>query len=269
MYDQHRETILKGAAEIVYLGKEFGNFKTDRPEFYSLADELRRNLGIKVLFVPSLNFTHRTASLTDPGERLLQLTADGLKPLSWPASDAIVRTEAKADGGLIWLNQLPDGLKPSEVALAGFNADCPFIMGIAPGGIFCMHAGLDCLQQPGQRDPRNIFWKMIRTFDLDRAALQVYISAGISHCCYGRNDGRFDEVGKIWGAEFLRTATKEPRVGQRSLDLGGLIRKAVLTAGVPADNIEQSNHCTSCDGRYWSNVRGEGNARNALVFKLK
>jgi hypothetical protein len=221
MFDQYRETILNRAAEIVYLGKEFGNFKTDRPEFWSLADRLRRNLGLKVMFVPSLDFTMRVASLTAPLERRLQLTADGPKLMNWPDTDCVVRTIAKADGGFIWLDELPSDQKPSEVALAGFNADCPFIMGIAPGGIFCMHAGLDCLQKPGQRDLRNIFWKMIQDYNLAPKTLRVYISAGIQHCCYGRSDGRFDEVGAIWGQELLRTATKEPRIGQRSLDLGG------------------------------------------------
>lgn len=262
--------------EMMYEGRDFGNFKPTAPEFYSNLESVRQRYGLQVIFAPSLAFTRRSSSLTDEDEQLFALTADSKLPLK-ELREGIVRTDEKADGGIIFFDELPDWLDPSKVAIAGFNADCPFIVGFEKdiNALFMLHAGLGCIHQKGQTDRKTIVDDLIDKFGLNPRAINVYVSAGIQQCCYGRDDDLFDDVANVWGKDFLCrtwshekvTAIKGPRKGQPALNLRELIRKALQDTGIQYDQIKASEVCTRCSKAYWSNVDGD-QERNVVLVKL-
>jgi hypothetical protein len=261
-------TVFDGRAILNYFGKTRGDFKPTKPEFSSLMSWVMQYTKTPSIFAPSLAFTKRTASPTSPREKLLVLTPFSLMPVSTIVR-GVIRTEDKADGGILILDQLPDKSNP---AIAGFNADCPFITGIIEKdgkkvAIFMLHGGLDCLHKPGEIDKQTIIHRMIADYGLNPNDIKIFVTAGIQPCCYGRSDSRFEEVFKLWGEDLRGITTKGPRANQTSLNLNGLIKKALLHAGVPEENIEMDDHCTSCDGTVWSNII-EPSPRNCVLFRL-
>lgn len=264
--DKDRE-IFDGKFKVLNLGKEDGSFKPTDPDFYDRLNDVREKLGIKYVFAPSLAFTKRTASLSGEGEAGFVVGARGVKEKY--ADEGILRTEAKADGGIIFLDDIEAmGLKPEEVALAGFNADCPFIVGYEPDkrAFFMLHAGLGCIHKTGERDHNTIFEKVVKEYGLDPRKIKIHVTGGIQKCCYGRNDEVvFPDVLKSWGVRFGDVATEGDRAGQKSLNMTALIFNDLQRVGVPSDNIEVVEKCTCCDGEYWSNVKGDQERNLVLV----
>jgi hypothetical protein len=275
----HFDSVLSNV-EMMYEGKDFGNLKPTAPEFFANLESVRQRYGLQVIFAPRLAFTKRSASLTDEGEQIFALTADGKVPLS-KLEEGIVRTVEEADGGIIFFEGLPDWLDPTKVGIAGFNADCPFVIGYdnERHALFMLHAGLGCIHQKGQQNHHStIFDHLIDKFGLNPRAINVYVSAGIQQCCYGRDDDLFDDVARLWGKQFLFPAWMRddndkvlaksgPRKGQPALNLRELIRKALVDAEIPYNQIESSDVCTRCNKVYWSNVDGD-QERNLVLVKL-
>jgi len=163
-----KTSIIDGEFDLYYGGKEEGSFKPTDPQFADRIEKVREDLGLKYIFAPSLNFTRRTASVTEPTEQLYVVGPTNEK-LEY-AESGIVRTEAKADGGIVFFDELEAvGIKPEEIALAGFNADCPFIIGYEEEkrAFFMLHAGLACLHKTGEKGRQTIMSELIKEHGLD------------------------------------------------------------------------------------------------------
>jgi hypothetical protein len=261
------EKILDKRFELLYLGKEAGSFKPTDENFYEKINTVRKEAGLTYIFAPSLNFTKRTGSLSNPLEKGFVVGASGT-PEKY-ADEGVLRTLEKADGGIIFLDDLAEaGLRPDEIALAGFNADCPFIIGYESEkkAMFMLHAGLGCLRKFGEMGKQTIFENMVKEYGLQPDKIKIFVTAGIQKCCYGRSDQVFPDVFEEWGMEFKDIATEGERTGQISLDLSGLIEADLKRVGVPTENISVDKQCTCCDGKHWSNVKGDSE-RNLVLVK--
>jgi len=262
-----KQPILNGDFELYNGGKAEGSFKPNDPQFPERIERVRKALGLKYIFAPSLNFTKRTASVTDQKESgyVVGPNAEKLKY----ADEGVLRTEKKADGGIIFFDELEKlGVKPEEIALAGFNADCPFIIGYEEKkrAFFMLHAGLGCLHQTGERKRETIFSQLIKDHKLDPKRIKIHVTAGIQKCCYGRSDKQvFGDVLKTWGVQFGAEATSGSRVGQQSVNMAALIFNSLLKDGVKSENVDVDAHCTCCDGKHWSNVKGDQERNLVLV----
>ena len=263
--------ILDGQFKLLYLGKEAGNFRPTAPGFIDRLEAVRADLGLRLIFSPSLDFTKRTGSLSDDSEQVFFVGKKG-EPVKYKDEiEGVVRTLSKADGGVVFLDELKElGIEPRDIALAAFNADCPFIVGYESEkkALFSLHAGLGCLHKPGEKDKKTIFQNLVKEYNLDPTKLKIFVTAGIQKCCYGRNDKNspFPDVFASWGEEYRSVATKGARAGQESLDLHALIRHDIESAGVPQENIEVDSHCTCCDNKHWSNVKNE-QGRNLILVR--
>lgn len=266
-FGEKDQEVFDGKFKVLNLGKAEGSFKPTDPEFYDRLNGVREKLGLKYIFAPSLAFTKRTASVTEEAETGYVVGPGGKREKY--AEEGILRTEAKADGGVIFLDDIEEmGYKPEEVGLAGFNADCPFIVGYESEkrAFFMLHAGLGCLHKTGDRDHKTIFEKVVDDYDLDPKKLSIHVTGGIQKCCYGRNDEVvFPDVLKAWGVRFGDVATEGSRAGQRSMNMAALIFNDLQRVGVPTDNIDIEEKCTCCDGEHWSNVKGDPERNLVLV----
>ncbi len=265
-YGEKDKEIFGGEFKLLNLGKKEGSFKPTDPKFYERIEGVRKKLGLKYIFAPSLAFTKRTASMTNKGEEKFMFGSEGKDDKV--ATEGIMRTEEKADGGIVFLDDLEKkGINPNEVGIAGFNADCPFIVGYdeKKRAMFMLHAGLACLQKTGERNHETIFEKVVKDHDLDPKNIKIFVTGGIQKCCYGRDDQVFPDVMKAWGVRFGSVATEGSREGQTSMNLLALIYNDLLRVGVNSDNIDVNEKCTCCDGEHWSNVKGDQERNLVLV----
>lgn len=264
-----KREILDGQFDFYYGTKKDGDFKPTSEGFFERLEQVRKRLGITYIFAPSLAFTKRTGSLT--GEQEVGYVVGPKNQKLKYADEGILRTEAKADGGVLFYQDLRElGVSPDEVALAGFNADCPFIIGYDEErqALFMLHAGLGCIHKPNDDKKETIFENLVRDYGLNPKKIKIFVTAGIQKCCYGRNDDAFQKVFDEWGGDLQSVATIGDREGQTSLDLSGLIEKDLLRVGVAPENITVDKHCTCHDGEHWSNVNGE-DERNLLLVKMR
>ena len=253
-----RTSILDDRADLYYGGRSEGNFKPASPGFSDRLEALRKKLGLEFIFTPKLQFTKRTASITDSAETA-QLLGEG-----------VLRTVEAADGSIIFFDEVERlGYKPSDIALAGFNADCPFVIGYEEDkrALFMLHAGLGCLRKVGEGHGPTIFDQLIKDYKLNPKKIKIQVTAGIQKCCYGRDDGKvFPDAIRHWGVQFGDVATDGPRKGQPSLNLAAAIFGRLMAAGIKSENIEVDAHCTCHDGQHWSNVKGD-DARNLVLVR--
>lgn len=264
-----KKEILGGQFEFFNGTKADGDFKPSSPGFFERLEGVRKRLGITYIFAPSLAFTKRTGSLT--GDQEVGYVVGPKNQKLKYADEGILRTESKADGGVLFFQELSDlGVSPDEVALAGFNADCPFIIGYDEErqALFMLHAGLGCIHKPNDNKKETIFENLVKDYNLNPKKIKIFVTAGIQKCCYGRNDDAFQKVFDEWGGDLKSLATQGSRQGQTSLDLSALIQRDLLRVGVPSENITVDDHCTCHDGEHWSNVNGE-DERNLLLVKMK
>jgi copper oxidase (laccase) domain-containing protein len=268
-FDSKQVPIVGGQVEMLYLGKADGSFKPTRKDFYRKLDGVRKNLKLDYVFAPSLAFTKRTGSVSNPMEAGYMVGPEGKGGVQ---EQGILRTVAKADGGILFFDDLEAmGIDPEKIALAGFNADCPFIVGYdsEKRALFMLHAGLGCLHNPKEAGKKTIFENMVREHGLNPDKIKIFVTAGIQKCCYGRSDQLFQTVFDEWGENLRAIATEGSRAGQTSLDLSAMIRQDLERVGVPAGNIEVDETCTCHSGQYFSNVRGEDDRNLVLVHAAK
>jgi len=261
---ERQQPILAGKFKLLNSGQVDGSFKPTDPKFRDRLEKVRKELGVKYVFAPSLAFTKRTGSVTNPMEAGYMVGPEGKAGVQ---EEGIVRTIAKADGGIIFLDELKDfGLEAKDIALAGFNADCPFIVGYEEEkkALFMLHAGLGCLHKFGDTGKNTIFQQMLEQYHLNPKKIKIHVTAGIQKCCYGRNDEYFPRVFDEWGLDLKDVATEE-RKGQTSLDLSKMIEKDLARMGVPDENIVCDKTCTCHSGDYWSNVKGNPERNLVLV----
>lgn len=95
------------------------------------------------------------------------------------------------------------------------------------------------------------------------------IGPHIGPCCYEVDAPVLDQLGKIFG-NVLDDAVSPSRPGHVFLDLGKLVRSALLHAGgVPEKLGDFSQHCTMCSPEGFPSYRREGSQALRMVHWIR
>jgi copper oxidase (laccase) domain-containing protein len=89
----------------------------------------------------------------------------------------------------------------------------------------------------------------------DPADLLVAIGPAIRACCY--------EVGQEFADRFGRFV--HTRKGRLTCDLIGVATEQFRQAGIRAEHLFDSGHCTGCERGEWFSLRREGQAAGRLT----
>ncbi|HCU22622.1 MAG TPA: hypothetical protein DF698_07025 [Candidatus Atribacteria bacterium] len=95
----------------------------------------------------------------------------------------------------------------------------------------------------------------------------IGIGPGIGSCCF--------EVGKEVSDKFEKKSTiaaqfVHPVSEQKALvDLRGLITSDFMMAGIPLENIENMNYCTSCCSDLFYSYRKEGKNTGRMLLAAR
>jgi YfiH family protein len=93
---------------------------------------------------------------------------------------------------------------------------------------------------------REMLGMMVSSFESSVSDLFAYIGPSASACCYVVGG----EVARLFPEEFARESD-----GEYLLDLKGVIRKQLTTAGVQQERIETSPHCTIMESTLFHSYR--------------
>jgi len=105
--------------------------------------------------------------------------------------------------------------------------------------------------------------RLVSEFGGDPSRLMVWIGPGISRCCF--------QVGEEVWRRFEEDRSRFPECFEedtRKIDLKELNRRQLVSAGIPAHNIDVSPECTCCDQRFFSYRReGPGSGLKMAVIQ--
>jgi len=121
------------------------------------------------------------------------------------------------------------------VGLTVRTADCVPVMLYAPGEnlVAAVHAGW---RGTAEHITQKTAMRVIEEFGVEPEALYAYVGASAGSCCY--------EVGEDVAALFPEGWVLRRDEGNPHLDLKGLNTHQLEQCGVPAANIEVSEHCS-------------------------
>ncbi|MEE9608598.1 MAG: polyphenol oxidase family protein [Myxococcota bacterium] len=161
-----------------------------------------------------------------------------------PAADAVVCAAAGVPVGILTADCVPILLASSRgSAVAAIHAGW---RGLARGVVA---AGVDAL----------------RGAALDEPELVAAIGPHIGPCCYEVDDPVLDALSPRF-ARDLEGALRPARAGHALLDLGALVRLALVTAGLAASAVGAlPDACTRCDRERFHSYRRDGPRAGRLV----
>lgn len=111
--------------------------------------------------------------------------------------------------------------------------------------------------------------KMVDVYGTNPANILAAIGPALSRCCFETHEDVPNAMTEAMGAAALRHIEMLP-TGKFLVDLKGLNRSQLELAGVTAEHISVSDHCTSCnDDLYWSHRRlGDARGSQAATIAL-
>lgn len=203
-----------------------------------------------------LGFTTRQAGdLTDPLARGKLARLLGATSVRIPtqihsidlADPELTGDEEKADG---WLGKAQSG-----VLLAVKCADClPVLLWTSDATqLAAVHAGW-------RGATGGICRIAVEKLAVPPGDIYAALGPAIGKCCY--------EVGEeVAAAAVAHPETLIPKgSGKYQFDLSGYARLDLLRAGIPAQNIRQLDHCTSCRGESYASHRARGDVSRQCGF---
>lgn len=110
--------------------------------------------------------------------------------------------------------------------------------------------------------------KMVNSYGCDPGTILCAIGPAISKCCFETHADVPNEMTAALGG--LAAPFLEPLpTGKFRVDLKGIIKGTLLQAGLEADHISVSDHCTACRADlYWSH-RLLGNKRGSMAAMIQ
>ncbi|RDI47537.1 peptidoglycan editing factor PgeF [Falsibacillus pallidus] len=159
-----------------------------------------------------------------------------------------------------------DGFYTNEpgILLTLAFADCVPLFFIAPekGYIGVAHAGW-------KGTAKGIAAEMVKAWMEEGVSPEeIHAAIGPSICrnCYVVDDRVINEM-EIWLDETVEKPYNEISQGQYSIDLKEMNKLILRKSGIPANHIEMTQFCTSCDSEYYfSHRRDEGKTGRMLSF---
>jgi len=161
-----------------------------------------------------------------------------------------------------------DGLitNVSGLCLTVYSADCIPVLLYDPVGrcVAAVHSGW-------RGTARNIAGAAVKRMVTDYGCrvgdILAAIGPGISRCCFETHS----DVPEAMTAAFGQAAKAHifPLEGGKfKVDLKGMIRSCLLEAGVAAEHIAVSGHCTACLPEYYWSHRVLGNRRGSMAAMI-
>jgi len=154
----------------------------------------------------------------------------------------------------------------SRQPVAVITADCvPILMTTSDGAaVAAIHAGWRGLAagvvQAGVE-------ALLRLADCSPGSIRAAIGPHIGPCCYEVDAPVLEPLQRLFGERFgLFRRAVPTRPGRDRIDLGGLVREALLDLGVPEDAVGQAAAaCTRCDSERFHSYRRDGKRAGRLV----
>ena len=141
------------------------------------------------------------------------------------------------------------------VAVMTLHADClPIILvDVAKPAVCAIHAGW---RGTVADVAGSAVAAMQSTYGSDPSRLIAYLGPGMKSCCYEVGD----EVVEAWRSVAGADAGLALHIGPRRwhFDLGLANRWLLQRAGIPAENIDDPELCTMCNGDRWFSHRQQG-----------
>lgn len=102
--------------------------------------------------------------------------------------------------------------------------------------------------------------KMQDEYGCDAKDLQIYIGPGISRCCFEAGMEVAEAFAENWAFahEFISRAPEDLKNEKCHIDIKGINRRQLELAGIPAEQIKVSGHCTCCEPELFCSYRREG-----------
>lgn len=262
--------IFDNMVHVQWRGRISGDFHPSKsPEAPMLFELFRTSFKLSRLFLPSVNFTNRVASVTDSNAYALENM-----PFVW-------RTREKSDGGIVVMDPL--------TAVSICNADCHLGVLFDPvRGMLCLlHFGLKCFYRPDGSP--TILEEALRLFACEVDRLYFWVGFGAGPCCYGhdldhpqyaeQNKKQSADLRRLFGDDVVKGEVKRgPRKGFAAYDILTMVVRHAEKLGLSDIDIHPT--CSSCAGLkldgeqevgerlYWSNLRGDVNSRNFFFARL-
>ncbi len=164
-----------------------------------------------------------------------------------PAADAIVCAESRQPVAVITADCVPILVTTRDgAAVAAIHAGW---RGLAAGVV---QAGVEAL---------------LRLADCSSGSIRAAIGPHIGPCCYEVDAPVLEPLQRRFGERFGRFRRAAPaHPGHAHIDLGGLVREALLGLGVPEDAVGQAAvACTRCDSQRFHSHRRDGERAGRLV----
>lgn len=159
-----------------------------------------------------------------------------------------------------------DGLitNKKNVALVTFYADCVPLYFLDPVKkvIAMAHSGW---KGTVKKIAEKTVLKMNIDYNSNIKDILVGIGPSIGKCCFEVDYPVVEEFNKnfSFAEEFIFNDNQNK--GKYKIDLKGIIEKNLVSIGVPAQNIENSNICTKCNPELFFSHRNMGNNRGSLA----
>jgi hypothetical protein len=151
-----------------------------------------------------------------------------------------------------------------DVVLTGFSADCVlvFFYDSVKKVVAIAHSGW---RGTVLNISAKTVKKMIEDYGCDAKNIVCGISPAIAKCCFQVDKPVVDEFEKAfsWSNEYIENDSENE--GKYYIDLHGIVEKELITAGIPAENIENSRICTKCNCDKFYSHRKMGDERGSLA----
>ena len=168
------------------------------------------------------------------------------------------KAEFECDGYVTMENGLPLGVKTADcvpILLEARNDDGEVI------AVSAVHAGW--------RGTASLIAKnavdMLCELGANKEYIYVAIGPCIDECCYEVGIDFVNEINQKLGQNYENKHIKRKENGSFYANLKGMNVDILLSAGVPNDNIDVSEHCTCCNLDLFYSHRGQKGTRGALM----
>jgi len=161
-----------------------------------------------------------------------------------------------------------DGIvtKEKKLPLFCFSADCiPVLLCDEKHGVIgAVHSGW----RGSATDIIAIAIEKMCSMGAEKTDIMVAMGPAIGQCCFETDDDVPEAISKLLGGDIDGLVEKRPN-GKSYVDLRGANRRRLLQIGIPAENIDISEECTSCShDKYWSHryTRGQRGTQCAVIM---
>ena len=170
-----------------------------------------------------------------------------------------------------WNARIPyraDGIVTRErnLPLFCFSADCiPVLLCDSEHGVIgAVHSGW----RGSASDIITVAVEKMCGMGAEKQSIKIAMGPAIGRCCFETDDDVPEAISRLLGGDIDGLVDKRPN-GKSYVDLRGANRRRLLQIGIPEENIDVSDECTSCShDKYWSHryTHGMRGTQGAVIM---